>query len=207
MIGCSVSGWSNTEEMENDIYIYKTSKDGLSEEYFENLSLKIEATANMEIEDGSQLNFNERLDNALCLLWGCRNSITNIKIIQQIKNPTHPVLKLINNLIEFLQNQFDGLMEISKTVYEDPEADLKGFEELVLLKAFLHNNLKKYNPDFGFGSVVSSMLELYERTKNRTIKNEIRKELKGIDRVGDDFGPYGDEIKEFPKRFRGMLGK
>jgi hypothetical protein len=151
-----------------------------------------------------------RLEVALCLLWTWKSELVGIKMIQKIRNKDNrAILQHLDNLIGIIKNQFVGLTEM---LYGQDTGNNKDFVDLAIDRAFLHTNMKKYNPFYGFGSVVASMLDLYERTKIHTIKDTIVGELmeiKGKYNRDDEsnFGPYGDKIKDFSRSLRTILNR
>ncbi|MDR1366332.1 MAG: hypothetical protein LBJ13_00245 [Puniceicoccales bacterium] len=195
----SAGAWEDIEQMKRDISSYQTS--GFTQEYFETIEQRIAATAGMR---GANPAAREQIDNALCMLWTCENKLTTIRMIQEIRNENGKTIKSLNGLIGVIKSQFNAF---TIALYGENARNDKDFTDLVLYTAFLHTNIKKYNPYYGFGSVVSSMLDLYEHTENPTIKQGIAAELKAIEHDDDIFGPYEDKIKDFSKSLRTILNK
>jgi hypothetical protein len=228
---CSVKGWKDAKEMEADVRSYKTRPDGLSLKYAAYIKERIEATANVGVANRNQIIPRERdqIDNALCILWECRDSLDTIESIlyatiygvnnrkytlEEKADQGDPIVlalqkaqitpvegqKNMNNLMDTIGSEAGKL---AQTLYGNNDED---FTDLAIFVAFLHDNLKQWNLSYDFASVLDSILELYESTKNKEIKKLIAIELKKIPCGSKTIGPYGDEIKEFSRSLRRILG-
>jgi hypothetical protein len=227
----SVKGWKDVKEMRADVDSYETTHDGLSSDYVAHIKQRIEATANVGVANGGQVTPEKRdqIENALRILWKCRNDLGTARAIIDViiwyindkqstlkeeadqgnsiaqalqKAKINPVngQKNMNDLMDAIESEASKL---AQTLYGNNDKD---FTDLAIFVAFLHDNLKQYNLYHDFASVLDSILEFYESTKNNGIKEIIEEELKKIPRDGKEIGPCGDEIKEFPRSLRRILG-
>lgn len=228
----SAGGWEDIKKMREDIGSYKVNN--FAPEYFGNIERLIQMTIQQarqglpqagdsfvvdpfqalnphQLIDFSSTEDSFRLEVALCILWICKNELSDIRIIQGVKNKDNESrLTSLDNLIEVVKNGFNDLVGIEKAKISpenNKDSTDKDSTDLVIYKAFLHTNIKKYNPYYGFDSVVANMLDLYGRTKNPTIRDIIVGELKEIGHDDGNFGPYGDKIKDFPRSLRTILGE
>jgi hypothetical protein len=217
-------------EMRTDVHSYQTREDGFFPTYIANIRERIEATANIQVEDDNSLTSDEYdcLENSLHILYQCRSSLSIITtgqstLIQGISNKQYtmeekaargdPIAQaLVRSGISFVEvkksvdelNQTvqSKLGELTNLIYK---ANDKEFVSLAIFMALLHKNLSKYDAFYGFGSVVADMLDLYEHTRNHQIKDMIKIELKKVPHEDRTFGPYDDKIKDFSKILKVIL--
>jgi hypothetical protein len=182
--------------MREDIGSYKVNN--FASEYFVNINQLIRMTIQQAQGDPA------KAEDTLCILWICKNELNDIRIIQGVKNKDNkPLLTSLDDLIGVVKNGFNDLVDTERAKIS-PENN-KDSTDLVIYRAFLHTNMKKYNPYYGFDSVVANMLDLYGRTKIHAIKDTIAGELKKIKHNDGNFGSHGDKIKDFPKSLRTIL--
>jgi hypothetical protein len=190
----AVEGWRNVDEMKADVR--DDEERGFNKAYTDLIQEKIEATANVQVENSKNITAKERerIDDAICMLWECENSLTNINFPKEIQ-------KKIDELLTLIENEMNKL---AKNIYESQNKD---YTDLALFMAFLHTNIKKYNAFFNFGAAVESALALYERTEDIRIKDIIKRELQGVECDDDTFGPYAEKIEEFSESLKGILAE